>query len=325
MKEKGVVFNIQRFTVHDGPGIRTEIFLKGCTLRCRWCSNPESFLPNRQVGVYAVKCLGTESCGDCIAVCPKVSEQPFVIEDGIISGIDRTICDDCMKCSEACPADALKSWGNEMTVDEVMRIICADRNFYKKSGGGVTISGGESLFQWEFALEILNACKEQGIHTCVETALGVKASVVEQIVPYCDMMITDIKHMDSEEHKRYTGMGNELILSNIKRVSAAGIPLVLRLPIIPGVNDTREHVERVREFLAEELENPVVQVQFLRFRRLGEEKYKSLGLPYNMEEVNPERTGFETRIKELADILNQAGIPAYPGTTHKIECVSEEE
>lgn len=319
MKEKGVVFNIQRFTVHDGPGIRTEIFLKGCTLRCRWCSNPESFLPHRQVGVYAMKCLGTEICGDCVKVCPKAEEKPFVIKDGIITGIDRSICDDCMKCETVCPADALKSWGREMTVAEVMEIVCADTEFYGKSGGGVTISGGESLFQWEFALEILKACKEKGIHTCVETALGVGESIVEQVLPYCDMMITDIKHMDSETHKKYTGMGNEQILSNIRRISAAGIPLVLRLPIIPGVNDTKEHIIRVGEFLNRELVHPVCQVQFLRFRRLGEEKYKSLGLPYKMEEINPDRGEYEEHIKMLVATLESFGIAAYAGTTHEIK------
>lgn len=319
MKKQGVVFNIQRFTVHDGPGIRTEIFLKGCTLRCHWCSNPESFLPNRQVGVYATKCLGMEICGDCIKACPKTSENPFLIKAGIINGIDRSVCDDCMKCAEVCPADALKSWGNEMTVDEVMEIISDDCEFYRKSGGGVTISGGESLFQWEFALGILKACREKGIHTCVESALGVREAVVDRIIPYCDMMITDIKHMDSKIHKEYTGMGNEQILSNIRHVSAAGVPLILRLPIIPDVNDTKAHVKQVGEFLLKELEHPVCQVQFLRFRRLGEEKYQSLGIPYNMEDINPERTGFEEHIKELVTVLESYGIPAYAGTTHEIK------
>lgn len=320
MENKGIVFNIQRFTVHDGPGIRTEIFLKGCHLRCKWCSNPESFLLKRQVGVYPTKCIGIDKCGVCIKSCPKAEEHPFIIEEGKIVGIDRNICDDCMKCHEECPADALKSWGEEMDVEQVMKIIRSDRGFYEKSGGGVTISGGESLFQWKFTMGILKACKAEGIHTCVETALGVNALILEEIIPYCDMFITDIKHMDSEIHKKYTGIGNEQILKNIKRIVASGRPVVLRLPIIPGVNDTVEHVRRVGEFIVSELDNKVCQVQFLRFRRLGEEKYRSLGLRYNMEDVNPERVEFESHIKLLVETLESFGIPAYAGTTNKISC-----
>ena len=313
----GIVFNIQRFTVHDGPGIRTEFFMKGCTLRCKWCSNPESFLPTPQVGVYATKCIGKEQCGDCLSVCPH-GEKALLFGDGKLLAIDRRVCDECMRCVDPCPSDALKAWGKSMTVDEAMEVIRQDLPFYARSGGGVTFSGGEALFQWEFVRDVLRQCKAEGIHTCVESALCVPRHVVEAVMPYCDMMITDIKHMDSAMHKKCTGQGNELILSNIKFLVDNDMPLVLRLPTIPGVNDNEDHVRQVGDFIIHQLGNKLRQVQFLRFRRLGEEKYQSIGLPYRMSEVDPPRQEFEAQIKQLVQELNTMGIPAYAGTTHKI-------
>lgn len=319
----GTVFNIQRFTVHDGPGIRTEIFIKGCTLRCKWCSNPESFLEKEQVGVFPTKCIGTEKCGDCADICPQGAET-LRFRDGKIEEIDRTKCTDCMKCTTVCPTDSLKAWGRKMTVDEVMKLVLADRAFYDNTGGGVTISGGEALFQWEFVLEILKRCKEEGIHTCVESALNINRSVVEAVLPYCDMLITDIKMMDAEQHKKYTGAGNGLILDNIRYISSKRIPMVIRLPIIPGVNNNLHHVREVGRFMTEAMKERPVQVQFLRFRRLGEEKYRSLGMPYRMEDVDPERNAFEADIKEMVEVLRKFGLPAYAGTTHKINVSLQE-
>ena len=314
--ESGTVFNIQRFTVHDGPGIRTEIFLKGCTLHCRWCSNPESYAPERQVGVYSGKCIGTKVCGRCVSVCPH--NAMLISEDKAI-GIDRELCDNCFKCQLACPSDALKEWGYRMTVDELMPIILSDRNFYKKSGGGVTISGGESLLQWRFTAAILMACHKEGINTCVETALNIKQEALDAVMPYTDLFITDIKHMDSEIHRKHTGAGNELLLANIKRIAQAAKPIVLRLPIIPDVNDSPEHIDRVSEFIKENLGSSVIQVQFLRFRRLGEEKYKSLGIPYQMGDVNIERDEFENQIRELVERMQSYQIPAVAGTNSKLQ------
>ncbi|WKY47795.1 glycyl-radical enzyme activating protein [Eubacteriaceae bacterium ES3] len=310
----GRVFNIQRYTVHDGPGIRTEFFLKGCPLRCKWCGNPESYLRKKQIAFYKNQCLGVSKCGGCVEVCPQ---NALIIEDDKVISIDRNLCDDCLKCYDECPSSALKVWGTDMTVEEAMAIIRKDKDYFSKNGGGVTVSGGEALLQSDFVKALFAKCQEEGIHTCLETALHVDAKELDKIMPYTDMVITDIKHINSEVHKKFIGTGNELVLSNIKKLAAFDKPIVLRIPVIPGFNDNLEDIKEIGEFIIDEIDNKVVQLQMLRFRPLGQEKYEGLQMPYKME-VTKERANFEAEIREYVKVLKDMGIMAYAGASNKI-------
>ena len=318
-EKTGVVFNVQNYTVNDGPGIRTEFFLKGCTLRCRWCSNPESQTLPRELNV-AMKCIGTEICGYCQKACPISGEGVFRLDRGYVVGVDRTLCKRCFRCADMCPSNNLKVWGKEMRVSEVMELLEKERNSFQNSGGGVTFSGGEALVQWEFVQAVLKECRRAGIHSCVESALHVPREWLEAILPYADMMISDIKHMDSEKHRQGTGAGNEQLLENLRRIAQAKMPLILRIPVIPGYNDDPRNLEATADFILKDLDNRILQLQLLRYRRLGEEKYASLGLAYPMGDYKPpERAAFEDRLREIAAYFCSRGIPATPGTTTKIK------
>ncbi len=315
---EGWVFNIQRYTIHDGPGIRTEIFLKGCPLHCRWCSNPESMRLNPEVGVYPTRCIGVKNCGYCIKACPNTEKGTLLTDGETIRGINRQDCTGCMKCAEACPSNALTIWGKKMTVSDVVRIIESDTDFYRKSGGGVTISGGEPLVQWQFTSAIMRACRERDIHTCIESSLHVKNEIVREILPRADMIITDIKHMDPQKHREYTGAGNELILDNIASIAAANKPLIIRIPVIPGHNDDDENIRATADFITGKLGNRILQLQLLPYKQLGVEKYASLDREYPMDYFTPpEREIWEENIKRIAGKLQSYGIPAMPGTGAK--------
>ena len=310
---RGCVFNIQRYTVHDGPGIRTEIFLKGCTQHCLWCSNPESLRAAPEVGLRPNRCLGSDKCGLCLEACPR---EALVFSGGVVAGIDRAVCSACRACVEACPAEAIITWGAWMSLEEVMQVIRRDVPFYERSGGGVTVSGGEPLLQWRFTRELLRLCRRERLHTCLETAMHVQPRILEEVAPQADLIICDIKHMDPERHRHCTGVGNERILENIRSTARSGKPMVIRVPVIPGYNDDEANLVATARFVAAELNACVRQVQLLRYRKLGVEKYASLGLDYPLAELETPAVGqAEQRIRELAQLMRAEGVPAVAGTT----------
>ncbi len=314
MDRKGNVFNVQRFTIHDGPGLRTEFFLKGCPLRCAWCSNPESQKVNIELGVYKKKCVGLKNCGACAEVCPTGSLNFYRNK---LVFIDYNKCLTCLKCYNECPSDALKQWGKMMTVEECMKVVRADRGFYDRSGGGVTVSGGDPLLQADFVAELFRVCKEEGIHTCFESTFYGKWEEIEKILPVSDLLISDIKHMDSSVHKKYTGVGNELILENLKKLAQLDREMILRIPVIPNVNDDMENMEATADFILNEMNGKVRTLQLLSFMRLGEEKYTSIHKEYAMEEVKINRKSFQKHIEKIAEYFNERGIHCLVGTKEK--------
>ena len=317
---RGLVFNVQGYTVHDGPGIRTEFFLKGCSLSCEWCSNPEGIKAIPETGIDAGKCIGLDDCGLCLRACKH--EALLVSADGTVAAIDRSRCVNCLKCTKLCPPSALKAWGEWYTVDDVMAVIERDRVFHERTGGGITISGGEALLQPGFVKAVFERCQAEGVHTVLESAMNVPAETVEMILPYCDMVISDIKTMDPEEHRRRCGAGNALILDNIKRVEASGTPLVIRTPVLKGFNATEEDMRAIGEFILDELHNNVLQYQLLPWRALGTEKYKSLGIPYPMEDFEGyEREEWEPDFHRFLDLLCGMGINAVTGMNQKLPSV----
>ncbi len=315
MSQQGNVFNIQRFTIHDGPGMRTELFLKGCPLRCRWCSNPESQKAYIQPGIYKSKCISRKKCGQCETVCPE--EGALTFYRGKLVAVDRKKCTNCMACCDACPSDAIKRWGKMMSVEECMEIIRKDRGYYERSGGGVTVSGGEPLMQSDFVAELFECCRAEGIHTCLESTFHAAWKDIQKVLPYTDLIISDVKHMDADVHKTYTGVSNVRILKNLKKLTDAGCDLILRIPVIPGVNDNQENIAATADFIQHELQGHVRTLQLLSFMRLGEEKYQSLGMPYQMEDLKINRRSFQKQVNGIADYFNSRGIHCLVGTKEK--------
>lgn len=314
-KVSGTVFNVQRFTLHDGPGIRTEFFLKGCPLRCDWCGNPESFNRHIEVGVYQNKCIDSEICGDCKEACPEA--EMLIFTDSRLADINRDQCSSCLSCSEACPSEAIKQWGEIMSVDDCMKIILQDRGFYQRSGGGVTVSGGEPLLQSDFVLALFQACKQEGIHTCLESSFYANWNRIDKLLPYTDLFISDIKLMDSTLHKQYTGVDNHKILNNLQLLSETGKDVILRVPVIPTVNDDPDNAKATADFIINEMSGRVRTLQLLSFMRLGEEKYESLGLEYKMADLAFDRHEFQQQVNSLAEYFNQRGIHCLVGTKEK--------
>lgn len=272
----GTVFDIQRFSLHDGPGIRTIVFLKGCPLSCQWCSNPESQTNRPDIMYKQEVCF---HCGRCIAVCKRGAVGPEHR-----TWVNRDLCSGCGECANACPAGALTLKGRTMSVQQVIRELKKDATTYRRSGGGITLSGGEPLVQYQFASGLLQACKGQGWNTAAETTGIGSEEAVEKVIPYVDTVLLDIKHMNEEQHRKYTGAGNQVVLRNALRISRIS-QTVIRIPVIPGFNYAVEDIRAIAEY-ARTLAGIRV-IHLLPYHAFGESKYGLIGKDYQMKEIKP--------------------------------------
>ena len=294
---KGIVFNIQKFSVHDGDGIRTVVFFKGCPLRCRWCSNPESQLFNPEHAYNPKRCLGASACGRCLQVCP--SGGITRTENGLIR-FDRSRCTNCGQCVQACPAEAQTMYGKEYTVREIIAKVAEDDVFYMRSGGGITLSGGEPLAQPDFALALLREARKEHLHTTIESCGSYPVEVLDQACHLLDTLIFDIKCLSPEKHKSYTGHSNDRILKNIQHVLQhfPKLPVLVRTPVIPGFNDSEEEIMGIQQLLSP---FPQARYEILTYHRLGQPKYAYLDRPWLMGNVTADETRMSALRSRLAE------------------------
>ena len=301
MSMTGNIFEIKRMAVHDGPGIRTTVFFKGCSLKCIWCHNPEGISAKPQLNFLAHKCV---QCRACESVCP-IGAHHF---EGETHRIDRAACRACGKCVEVCPADAIGIYGKTVTTEELIPELLADKDFYDCSGGGVTLSGGECLCQAEFCAELLKVLKKEGIHTAVDTCGNVPTKAFDQVLDDTDLFLYDVKHMIAAEHEKLTGYSNTLILDNLKYITNCGAKVEIRIPLIPGCNDDDENLYKTGAFLAGL--TGITKVKVLPYNPYAHSKYTALDMPYTM----PEGTGqTDDEIASAVKILKESGLNAVSG------------
>ncbi len=307
--QRDLVFHIQRFSLHDGPGIRTTVFLKGCAMGCFWCHNPEGRHPYRELQYHADRCI---SCGECVLVCPT---QAHELRDGVHL-FHRELCRASAECVDACCSGALEMNGREMRVDDVMKEVLQDSLFYQNSGGGVTVSGGEPGLNAEFSRAILSRCKSEGLHTAIETCGYCSWQALESVLPFADLVMMDLKLITEEKHQEATGNTNELILANARKMATTAKPIIFRTPIVPTVNDTVDEVQRIVGFIREliALRNgngqgatSSISYELLAFHKLGSDKYRSLGLEYRAAPLNPPT---REQMNKLLRIATDEGIEA---------------
>lgn len=291
-----MIFNIQKCSIHDGNGLRTLVFFKGCPLQCKWCANPESQSYSAEIMNSPAKCVG---CGLCRTVCPKSA----ILEDGTI---DRTLCNKCMKCVDICYAESKKTVGREYTIEELYKEIEKDKQFYKLYGGGVTFSGGEPLTYGPYLKQIARKCHENGISVVVESCGYADYHSFSGALPYIDSMFMDVKQIDTQRHQELTGVGNELILENIRKISEYGIPVTIRTPIVPGMTDSEENIKGIAEFVAGL--SSVKEYELLAYHNFGEAKYTALGREYALKGIQPpEDDVMRSLVKEANGILEKYG------------------
>ena len=296
----GSVFDIQRFSIHDGPGIRTTVFMKGCNLRCQWCHNPESFNGKAELEYFTGKCT---SCGRCVAVCPEkaISADPEGVR------WDRELCTLCFSCVDACLNEARVKVGEEKDSADIMKTVLRDMPFYKNSGGGVTFSGGEPLLQIDFLLEMLKIAKDNGMHTVVETAGNVSEMSLDRVIGLVDLFLFDLKLMDRERHRMATSVSNERILDNLQRLDKAGAEILVRIPVIPGMNDDDENMEATAAFLTGT--TSIRRVELLPYHKMADHKYAGLGLENPTKDFSMLPKG---KLDALYEILRRSGMNGEP-------------
>jgi len=293
---KGIVFDIKKFSIHDGPGIRTTVFFKGCPLSCWWCHNPESQVLEPELVFWESRCI---RCGTCLEVC----EQGAISWHGDVVSTDGQKCTLCGDCAELCYAEAREIAGREMTVAQVMEEIERDIPFYDESGGGVTFSGGEPLLQQDFLLALLRACKEKEIHTALDTCGFAPWETLDSMREYVDLFLYDLKLMDDAKHRKFTGVSNEFILGNLQALSQRRHNIFLRVPLIPGINDDDENIRQIGAFAA--ALPHLNRVDILPYHHAAVEKYKRLNKVYELPETRPPS---DKRMAEIVQILRGFGL-----------------
>lgn len=272
-----VVFNIQHFCLHDGPGIRTTVFMSGCGLKCLWCCNPESQRPAPQIAIDRTRCT---ACGDCVPVCPEsaISRDRYA---KVV--IDRHACTSCGACIDICEPDALSLYGKTRTPDEVFTEVLKDKRWYGERGG-ITVSGGEPLTHPTFVTRLLSLCRDAGIHTCIETCGQVKTDVVADVLKFTDFVLFDLKHMNSESHHTLTGRHNHLILDNARLVAQSGVDMQFRMPLIPGLNSNPDNLAATARFLREQ-QGDDASIELMPYHTLAKDKYDALDIPYRLADL----------------------------------------
>ncbi len=281
------IFEIKRFAVHDGDGIRTTVFFKGCPLRCVWCHNPEGIDPQKQIAYYAHKCL---HCGTCAGACTANSFDQT-------HEFDRNLCNGCENCIQVCPAEAFVCYGRSVTCDELLAALLEDKPFYENSGGGITLSGGECLCQADFCAELLQKCKAEGLHTAVDTCGFVPRAAFDKVIPYTDVFLYDLKAFDENVHIRCTGQSNKQILENLRYLDGQGCKIEIRIPYVPHYND--DQMEKISDFL-KTLRN-VVRVRVLSYHNYAGSKYAALG----MKNTLPTTLPTDEEIKQAERLFNR--------------------
>jgi pyruvate formate lyase activating enzyme len=296
---QGLIFDVMRFSLHDGPGIRTAVFLKGCPLDCWWCHNPEGLRSERELIYFADRCV---RCGDCVTACPH---HAISWNGGPVHNLE--VCEKTGKCAAACPAGATQMVGRWVTVDQIVEELAKDQIFFDESGGGVTFSGGEPLLQARFLEAVLEECRARRIHTAVETCGVANQAALIRVARNADLFLYDIKFIDPEKHRKYTGASNENILTNLRALAAQHKNIVVRMPVIPSINDDEENSEDVARFLKTAR---LSRLDLLPYHQIGGEKYERLKRKYRLEGLKPPS---HERVQAMAEEFRQRGLDVWVG------------